>query len=392
MADDASKAELKAEVERLRAALRREEQSARQVAARADANCRVLQLTGYVPIRVQVDDAGAIESIRPASDQDEALPIDRARLKAQPLFRWHVQQVLQTGKTARFELMLEGRDAPIRVALVADPETSDRCLWGAVREEALSDHGATGPGPFAALQSTGVRGDRFRSALLANLTHEVRTPLTVILGFTSMLRRGLQDRYHRFIHIIERSGRRLLLMLDTLMDLAQLEADTLELEPESCNVLDVVQSTAMNFASLAESKNLTLNIDLPSVTASAHLDPDRFERVITHLIDNAIKFTEEGSITVSATPTDDAVLIQVRDTGVGIEPAFMPHIFEAFAQESEGLSRTHQGSGIGLHVAERLIERMGGQITVESQKGRGSVFTVMVPCECCSEPAHTLAS
>ncbi len=392
MAEDASKAELQAEVKRLQAAARRAETTARQAEAQAEATGRVLQMTGYVPIRVKMDAHGAVESVHPGDETDPVDSIDWTQLADQPLFRWQVHRVEQTGTAARFELMLEGREHPIRVVLTPRSGASERCLWGAIRDETAPEASARTSGPLGALQAlAGIERDRLRSALLANLTHEIRTPLTVILGFTSMLRRGLQERYHRFIHIIERSGRRLLLMLDTLMDLAQLEADTLELEPESCNVLDVVQSTAMHYVSLAESKNLTFEIDLPPVAASARLDPDRFERAMRHLIDNAIKFTDEGGVTITATSTDDAVLIQVRDTGVGIEQAFMPHVFEAFAQESEGLSRTHQGSGIGLHVAERLIERMGGQITVESEKGRGSVFTVMVPCACCSESVHAAA-
>lgn len=220
---------------------------------------------------------------------------------------------------------------------------------------------------------------QFRSALLSNMTHEIRTPLTVILGFTSMLHQGIQEEYKRFVHLIERSGRRLLLTLDSLLELAQLEAGTLDVEAEVYNVFDVVHGTAESLAPLAKEKGLAFDIDLPEVQAYARFDYDLFSHALTHLIDNAIKFTEEGGVTMSAEVTDEAVCVHVRDTGVGISKQFQARLFDAFAQESEGIDRTHQGSGLGLTVAKRLVEQVGGTIRHASEKGKGSVFTIELP-------------
>lgn len=220
---------------------------------------------------------------------------------------------------------------------------------------------------------------QFRSTMLTNLTHEVRTPLTVILGFTSILRRGTSDEYRRFVQLIERSGQRLLITLDSLLDLAQLEAGTLEVNLEVHDVIDVVHGTAESLTALAERKELDLVINLPQRHAFVEIDYELFARALTHLIDNAVKFTEEGTITVAAALDDETVRIQIRDTGIGIDEEFTPRVFEAFSQESEGLNRTHQGSGLGLTIAQRLIEEMHGEIQVESSKGEGSVFAIVLP-------------
>lgn len=220
---------------------------------------------------------------------------------------------------------------------------------------------------------------QFRSALLQNMTHEIRTPLTVILGFTSMLHQGIRDEYRRFVDLIERSGRRLLLTLDSLLDLAQLESGTLQVDNELYNVLEVVHGTTSSLTSLAEQKGLTYTVELPEKAAYARFDCDLFSHALTHLIDNAIKFTDEGSVTVTAEVTDEAVRVHVKDTGVGIGKQFEGRLYEAFSQESEGISRTHQGSGLGLTVAQRLVQQIGGHIEHASRKGEGSVFTIELP-------------
>lgn len=220
---------------------------------------------------------------------------------------------------------------------------------------------------------------QFRSALLQNMTHEIRTPLTVILGFTSMLHQGIRDEYRRFVDLIERSGRRLLLTLDSLLDLAQLESGTLQIDNELHNVLDVVHGTASSLEPMAAQKGLDYSLELPEAAAYARFDCELFSHALTHLIDNAIKFTEEGEVTITVDVTDDAVRVHVKDTGVGIGEQFEERLFDAFAQESEGINRSHQGSGLGLTVAYRLIDRIGGRIEHASRKGQGSVFTIELP-------------
>ena len=220
---------------------------------------------------------------------------------------------------------------------------------------------------------------RLRTALITNITHEFRTPLTVILGFTSMLQKSVRVEYRRFVRLIERSGRRLLLLLDSVLDLAQLEAGTLEVERAPFNLTDLVQNVVRTMQPLAEEKGLEFILTVPSEPVYASLDHQIFQRVLSNLLDNAIKFTEKGHVALGIEAHEEFLSLHISDTGVGISDAFLPHIFDEFAQESTGLERTHQGSGLGLSVSKRLIELIGGTIEVESQKEQGSVFTVAFP-------------
>jgi len=220
---------------------------------------------------------------------------------------------------------------------------------------------------------------QFRSTVLSNMTHEVRTPLTVILGFTSILSDGVRDDYQRFVDLIERSGRRLLLTLDSLLDLAQLEAGTLDPDMEIQSVADAVTRMTSSHAEAVEENDLVFSVDVPETHVFAEFDFELLGRVVNHLIDNALKFTEDGSISVEVKQRRDDVAICVRDTGAGIDKAFQARIFDAFAQESEGNTRSHQGSGLGLTVSKRIVECMGGQLTIDSEKGTGTCVSVTFP-------------
>ncbi|RMH70322.1 MAG: PAS domain S-box protein [Bacteroidetes bacterium] len=217
------------------------------------------------------------------------------------------------------------------------------------------------------------------SSLLSNLTHEIRTPLTVILGFTSMLTRGPQEEQRRFVQVIERSGRRLLRMLDALVDLAQLEAGTLQVKLAVVNVADVLRGVAEEMRPRAEEKGLVFDVACGEAPVLAELDHEALARALAHLVDNAIKFTDHGFIRLSMDADDRQVYLRVEDTGIGIGASFFPYMFKEFAQESTGLARTHQGTGLGLAVCERLVHLMGGSIQVDSGKGHGSVFTLCLP-------------
>jgi PAS domain S-box-containing protein len=220
---------------------------------------------------------------------------------------------------------------------------------------------------------------RLKMAILTNVTHEVRTPLTVILGFTSMLRKGIRPEYERFVDLVERSGRRLMRMLDTMLDLAQLEAGTLEIDRHAFDVCETVHQEASAFQAAAEEKGLGFEVHVPHQGCRACTDQHIFARVLGHLLDNAIKFTDEGKIEVALQAAPDEVHVRVRDTGIGIDDALLPKIYDEFVQGSTGLERTHQGNGLGLTVSRRLIEEAGGALQVTSSKGEGSRFTIVLP-------------
>lgn len=257
---------------------------------------------------------------------------------------------------------LPGREPPCRLVVLSDVTRHKRAEQDLIRAKEEAEETS-----------------RVKMAILTNITHEVRTPLTVILGFTSMLREGVREEYQRFVDLVERSGRRLMRMLDTMLDLAQLEAGTLDVECRAFDVGETMYQEAESFREAAEEKGLTFRIHTPQRGFYACTDQRIFTRVLGNLLDNALKFTEEGRIEVALEASSDEVHVCVRDTGIGIDDTFMPKIYDEFVQGSTGLERTHQGNGLGLSVSQRLMEEAGGDIWVESSKGEGSQFTIVLP-------------
>ena len=220
---------------------------------------------------------------------------------------------------------------------------------------------------------------RLKSSFVANMSHEVRTPLTAIMGFATVLGEELDGEQRELVEIIKQSGERLLETLNSVLDLSRLESDALGLDPRALNLGDELLAAARLFGPMAEEKGLALEIDLPDDAVHAPLDRAFLHRVLSNLLSNAIKFTEEGEVRLVLVPLGDTVQIQVQDTGIGIAESFQPHLFEEFKQESTGLARTHTGSGLGLAITRHLVERMNGQIDVHSAKGEGTTFTVTFP-------------
>ena len=220
-------------------------------------------------------------------------------------------------------------------------------------------------------------GVRLKNALLANVSHEVRTPLTAILGFSEILAAELGDSGQReFVDLIAESGERLMATLSSVLDLAQLDAGHVALAPASGRVAPAVVETARLFRATAEAKGLELVVHVESPAAEAALDADAFERVLRHLVGNAVKFTERGRVGVTVRALGGRVLIEIADTGIGISEGFLPHLFEAFEQESSATGHDVGGVGVGLAVSRRLVHQMGGEIAVSSRKGQGTTVTL----------------
>jgi signal transduction histidine kinase len=232
---------------------------------------------------------------------------------------------------------------------------------------------------------------RLKSSLLANMSHEIRTPLTGIIGFADVLAEEIAGDHEEFARTIGESGRRLLDTLNSVLDFARLEAGEAVVETEEVDLGEIVTRAVAPFGPRANEKGLELVVSQPSEPVTVRADGSALDRVVTNLVSNAVKFTDEGGIevTVSAEgPTvegEGAALIRVRDTGVGIGAAFLPRLFEEFCQESEGDGRGYEGSGLGLSITKRLVERLGGEVEVESEKSTGSTFTVRLPLAVRSE-------
>jgi signal transduction histidine kinase len=227
-----------------------------------------------------------------------------------------------------------------------------------------------------------TQANQLKDEFLANTSHELRTPLTAILGFTSVLKEEASGSHQEFLGLIEENGQRLLQTLNALLDFAKLRAGMMEMETVPVEVALQAGEVVRLLQPLAQKKGLRLRLESRARGAVALLDRHSFERVLYNLIGNAIKFTNVGGVTVTVDREGGRVAVGVRDTGIGIEAAFVPQLFEAFKQESSGLTRSHEGSGLGLAITAQLVGLMGGELGVESAKGSGSVFTVWFPlCE-----------
>ncbi len=232
---------------------------------------------------------------------------------------------------------------------------------------------------------------RLKSSILNNLNHEFRTPLAAIQGYAQILSAEAPDELQEFAGLINEGGARLMRTLDAVHHLSRLEIDDLKLDLELVDLVKLAQEAVQRFEKPAMHKGLALRlVAREGEKVEAMLNAASVVRVLDYLLDNAVKFTDEGEVVLEVARQADRVLLRVRDTGIGIDSAFMPDLFEAFTQESTGLTRSHDGIGIGLTVAQRLTELLGGSISVESEKGQGSMFTVRFPAT--ASPAHRAAA
>ncbi len=221
---------------------------------------------------------------------------------------------------------------------------------------------------------------QLKDSFLANMSHEIRTPLTAIIGFTDVLEEEVPEPAREFVDLIRSSGRRLMDTLNSVLDLAQIRSGGMQLQQNVVDVVEHARLAARLFAGRAAQSGVELRLDTRGCEALEVLADGRaLDRILNNLVSNAVKFTREGRITVGVGFEGPHVVLQVADTGIGISPEFLPHIFDEFRQESTGHSRGFEGSGLGMSITRQLVELMGGEICVESEQGRGAVVTVRLP-------------
>lgn len=233
--------------------------------------------------------------------------------------------------------------------------------------------------------------NRLKTAFLANMSHEIRTPLTSVIGFSEMLKSiDLPERAQKCTALIHKSGKRLMTTLNAVLDLSQLEAEAMTLHPTEIDVATVLQETVDIQQRRAEDTGGQVQVQVPEGPLLATLDRTAFERVATHLVNNAIKFSpEQGAVHVRLQATDSQLQLTVEDSGIGIDETFLPHLFEPFKQESTGDARAYEGNGLGLAITKRLVDMMEGTICVETAKGEGTTFVVEWPRHTCSDAASS---
>jgi len=225
---------------------------------------------------------------------------------------------------------------------------------------------------------------QLKSEFLAVMSHELRTPMNAIMGFSQMLlleRHGiLTDKQQQMTKRILQNGENLLTIVNEVLDFSKLELGHVELYLEELDLIELVTVTTEELRSLAEKKDLSLDIDLKLARPLIVNDGNCLKRILTNLLSNAIKFTDKGGVKITVSARDrQTIEIAVRDTGIGIDRANLSDIFEAFRQVDRSITRKHSGTGLGLAITQSLVEIMSGKIEVESIPGQGSIFRVILP-------------
>ncbi|HEX7466854.1 MAG TPA: ATP-binding protein, partial [Usitatibacter sp.] len=311
----------------------------------------------------------------------------------------------------------ERAEAAIKLVLsekkVTDYELTARALDGkktvvSYNATTFYDRGRTLQGVFAAARDVTERkreeaelreakamaesASRTKSDFLASMSHEIRTPIHAIIGIAHLLAQTplspVQDKY---VQIFRRAGDNLLHIVNDILDLSKVEASQLELERTAFSLGDLLGKVAEMVAVRAQEKGLVLACEIaPGVPVDRMGDPTRLRQVLLNLLGNAIKFTESGEVTLRVTPASDsspgALRFTISDTGIGIPGEKLGAVFERFTQADSSITRSYGGSGLGLTISKSLVELMGGRIWVESEVGKGSVFSFTVPLEIGAAP------
>ncbi len=238
--------------------------------------------------------------------------------------------------------------------------------------------------------------DRAKTIFFSNVSHEFRTPLTLMLGpllDTLSLQNGaLPRRAVDELTVVHRNGLRLLKLVNTLLDFSRIEAGRVQASFEATDLAAYTAELASVFRSAIEKAGLTLTIDAPPLPQPAYIDHDMWEKIVLNLLSNAFKFTLEGGISVSLREDRDKIHLIVRDSGGGIPAEELPRLFERFHRVEGTKGRTHEGTGIGLALVYELAKIHGGAVTVESELGHGSAFTVTIPAGRAHLPADRIAA
>jgi len=228
-----------------------------------------------------------------------------------------------------------------------------------------------------------VKLEKTKEDLLSTVSHELRAPLTSILGYVSLLLGGkagaLNEKQKTFLQSVLQQGKKLESLVTDILNAARPEVFLEEKEIKLFDLTKLIEEVVEKFQPVAMERNLHLKRELPDNILVVEGDPARIEQVLINLIDNSLKYTEKGEVSVSLEPRDREILVKVSDTGPGISEEHLPYVFEKFYQVDGSLDRAKGGTGLGLAIAQEIIMSRGGKIWVESELGKGTTFSFTLP-------------
>jgi signal transduction histidine kinase len=240
------------------------------------------------------------------------------------------------------------------------------------------------------------RLDELKTRFFSNVSHEFRTPLTLMLGPVEQLLASahgtLTDAQREELEVVRRNARRLLKLVNTLLDFSRIEAARMQVAYEPTDLSALTAELANTFRSVVEQAGISFIVDCPPLPEQVYVDREMWEKIVLNLVSNAFKFTFEGTIEVSLRWAGDRVALAVRDTGTGIPEEELPRLFERFHRVQRARGRTHEGSGIGLALVRELAGFHGGTVEVTSAVGEGSTFTVVIAAGAAHLPAERIGA
>jgi signal transduction histidine kinase len=228
--------------------------------------------------------------------------------------------------------------------------------------------------------------DDAKSKFLANMAHELRNPLNAIIGFSELIKLDqarMRDRYPEYAGYIHDAGRILLDIINTILDLARIEAGRVLLQEEIVDLNGLLQSVVNTIRPMAKNKSIEIDCVTPDSPTMTYVDSTKLKQITLNLLSNSVKFTNpRGRIEIELLLSKSGELVlSIRDTGIGIPPEQLERVFEPFEQVADHLTREHEGTGLGLPIAKALIEAHGGQLALSSQLGSGTTATLRLPRE-----------
>jgi PAS domain S-box-containing protein len=274
-----------------------------------------------------------------------------------------------------------------RVAATASQALEHAWLYTAVQHELIERRRAEVE--LAKAKEAAESANRAKSVFLAHMSHELRTPLTAMLGYSDLLQ--IEARTHGYesivadISTIQSAGRQLLDMINNVLDLSKIEAGRIEIFPETVAVENLISDVIATVHPLVRRQNNALVVEIPPGIGTMQTDVTMVRQILVNLASNAAKFTKEGRVTLrcariaASNEADEVIQFQVQDTGIGIEPGQLAHIFEPFVQADHSITTHYGGTGLGLAICQRYCQMLGGNIQVASELGGGSIFTIHLP-------------